>query len=58
MVEALRLGADLRKDCEVVNVVFSESPHVVLLNGDKVYADVIVGADGEAVCPVYTCLLG
>ena len=48
--EALRLGAGLRKDAEVVDInISSENPYVVIRNGEKIYADVIVGADGMLV---------
>ena len=46
--EAIRLGATLRKNAEVVDGDFScPNSHVVLRGGERVYGDVIVGADGE-----------
>ena len=48
MDEALRLGGKLRKDAEVVDVDTStERPCVSLRTGEKIYADVIVAADGK-----------
>ncbi len=48
--EALRLGADLRKNSEVVDGDFSPpKPYVLLQTGEKVEGDVIVGADGRVV---------
>ncbi|KAK5394843.1 hypothetical protein LTR07_006600 [Exophiala xenobiotica] len=45
--EALRLGADLRKNSEVVDGNFSPpNPYVLLQTGEKVEGDVIIGADG------------
>lgn len=46
--EALRLGGQLRKDAEVIDVNTSvETPFVTLHTGEKVHADVIVAADGR-----------
>jgi 2-polyprenyl-6-methoxyphenol hydroxylase-like FAD-dependent oxidoreductase len=46
--EALRLGADLRKNSEVVDGNFSPpNPYVLLQTGEKVEGDVIIGADGR-----------
>jgi hypothetical protein len=46
--EALRLGADLRKNSEVVDGNFSPpNPYVLLQTGETVEGDVIIGADGR-----------
>lgn len=50
--EARRLGAGIRFDCDVSTVDF-ESPFVVLSDGERVHADVIVGADGKPVPTLY-----
>ncbi len=45
--EALRLGGKLRNGADVVDVGLStEDPYVVLQTGERISADVIVGADG------------
>ena len=49
--EARRLGARIRLDCDVVTVNCDE-PYVVLSTGEKIVADVIIGADGTCVCPL------
>ena len=46
--EAIRLGATLRKNAEVVDGHFSRpNSYVVLRGGERIYGDVILGADGE-----------
>lgn len=47
MDEALRLGAKIREGAEVQNVHFSDAPYVTLAGDEKVYGDVVIGADGE-----------
>ncbi|KIW12771.1 hypothetical protein PV08_07958 [Exophiala spinifera] len=43
--EAVRIGVDFRPNSEVSQIIFDESPKVVLRTGDEITADVIVGAD-------------
>ncbi|KAL2871176.1 putative salicylate hydroxylase [Aspergillus lucknowensis] len=43
--EATRLGAEVRLNAEVTDVVF-EGPEVLLAGGERVAGDVIIGADG------------
>ncbi|KAL4874567.1 hypothetical protein BJY04DRAFT_211989 [Aspergillus karnatakaensis] len=43
--EAVRLGAEIRLNSEVTDVIF-ETTEVVLAGGERVAGDVIVGADG------------
>lgn len=44
--EALRLGANVRLDCDVQNVNVEDSS-IFLHTGEKITGDVIIGADGE-----------
>lgn len=56
--EARRLGANLRLDCDVVKVECNElRPAVVLASGERLEADVVVGADGLR-SEVRTAVLG
>ncbi|KAL5334095.1 hypothetical protein BJX70DRAFT_391650 [Aspergillus crustosus] len=43
--EATRLGAEIRLNAEVTDVLF-EGPEVVLAGGERVAGDLIIGADG------------
>ena len=45
--EAQRLGVEIRLDCNVENLDFDHT-QVVLANGERLSADVIVGADGSS----------
>ncbi|KOS48638.1 hypothetical protein ACN38_g347 [Penicillium nordicum] len=44
--EAIRLGAVLQLDAEVKDVS-AEIPNVILAGGERVFADVVIGADGQ-----------
>lgn len=44
--EAMRLGVDLRLNCEVVEILFENRPQTVLRGGEMIDGDVVVGADG------------
>jgi salicylate hydroxylase len=50
--EAVRLGVDVKLNSKVVDIDFSETPHVVLESGEFIEADVIVGADGRCMSVV------
>lgn len=45
--EAIRLGAVLQLDAEVKDVS-AEIPNVILAGGERVFADVVIGADGTS----------
>lgn len=45
--EAIRLGAEIRFGANVVHVECTEAPFVRLEGGEKIYADLVVGADGK-----------
>ncbi|PSK46164.1 ubiquinone biosynthesis monooxygenase COQ6 [Elsinoe australis] len=44
--EAVRLGAEMRFGANVVHVECTETPFVRLEGGEKIHADLVVGADG------------
>jgi hypothetical protein len=50
--EAIRLGAKMRMHAEVVDIEFTDRPTALLHTGERIQADVIVGADGKA--PLFT----
>jgi 2-polyprenyl-6-methoxyphenol hydroxylase-like FAD-dependent oxidoreductase len=47
--EAIRLGAKVKLNAEVVDITAAGSPCVMLHSGEVVSADIIVGADGMSV---------
>ena len=48
--EAWRLGVEIRLGCQVTKIQ-SSAPYVDLANGERVQADVIIGADGMSIAP-------
>jgi salicylate hydroxylase len=55
--EARRLGAEIRLNCDVVSADCDYPPSVVLASGERLHADIVVGADGLR-SSVRTAVLG
>jgi flavin-dependent dehydrogenase len=45
--EAVRIGVDIRTGASVADISFTSKPVVILESGERIQADVVVGADGK-----------